>query len=83
MHAVFRTLLASCAAFASVQAVGNGGDHQTSARHQLMACMTKAMSASKTISYNQASKLCKQQLQTATVTVALTAAAKPAGGMGR
>jgi hypothetical protein len=81
MHAVFRTLLASCAAFASVQAVGNGGDHQTSARHQLMACMTKAMSASKTISYNQASKLCKQQLQTPAM--ASTAATKPAGGMGR
>jgi hypothetical protein len=34
-----------------------------SPRQQLNACMTKAMAASRTLSYNEASKMCKAQLK--------------------
>jgi hypothetical protein len=34
-----------------------------SPRQQLNACMTKAMTASRTLSYNDASKMCKAQLK--------------------
>ena len=36
---------------------------QASIRHRLVLCMTKQMSASRTISYNEATKVCKAQLQ--------------------
>jgi hypothetical protein len=48
----------------SVQAMAvDSISHPVSPRHQLMACMTKRMSASKTISYNEATKVCKAQLK--------------------
>jgi hypothetical protein len=83
MNRLLRMLVASGAAFVSAQAIGNAMGHPLSPRHQLTACMTKQMSASKTISYNDASKLCKQQLQAQTPTLASTVVSKPASGLGR
>ncbi|MGA2188639.1 MAG: hypothetical protein ABSH33_08915 [Steroidobacteraceae bacterium] len=81
MHRLLGTLIASSALFAGAESLGNATDHPPSARHQLMVCMTKAMSASRTISYNQASKLCKQQLHPPAMASAV--ASKPADGWGR
>ncbi|MDB6085269.1 MAG: hypothetical protein JWN43_3150 [Gammaproteobacteria bacterium] len=55
--------------------------HPQSPRRQLVACMTKQMSASKTISYNEATKVCKAQLKSQGATLASSGTAKPAGGM--
>jgi hypothetical protein len=41
-----------------------------SAKRLLIACMTKEMSSSRTISYNEATKVCKVQLKTQSATLA-------------
>jgi hypothetical protein len=46
-------------------------------RRQMVSCMTKQMSASKTISYNEATKLCRDQLKSQNGSVATNTAAKP------
>jgi hypothetical protein len=48
-----------------------------SAKRQLVMCMTKRMSDSKTLSYNDASKLCKEQLEAQRVTLTSSVLAKP------
>jgi len=54
-------------------------NHSVSSKHQLIACMTKRMSASRTVSYNDAAKLCKDQLKAQNSSVTPSAAVKPAG----
>jgi len=49
-------------------------------KRQLVGCMARQMSASKTISYNEAAKLCKDQLKSRNDSWAANEAAKPAGG---
>jgi hypothetical protein len=51
-------------------------------RHQLLACMTKRMSASRTVSYNEAARLCKDQLKAQNTPPASSAAVKPSTGLG-
>ena len=48
-----------------------------SAKRQMILCMTKRMSDSKTLSYNDATKLCKEQLEAQRVTLAQSVIAKP------
>ena len=48
-----------------------------SAKRQLVMCMTKRMSDSKALSYNDATKLCKEQLEAQRVTLAQSVLAKP------
>ena len=48
-----------------------------SAKRQLAMCMTKRMSDSRTLSYNDATKLCKEQLEAQRVTLAQSVLAKP------
>jgi len=48
-----------------------------SAKRQLVLCMTKRMSDSKTLSYNEATKLCKEQLEAQRVTLTTSVLAKP------
>jgi len=48
-----------------------------SAKRQLVMCMTKRMSDSRTLSYNEATKLCKEQLEAQRVTLAQSVLAKP------
>jgi hypothetical protein len=54
-----------------------------SPRHQLMLCMTKQMSASRTISYNEATKVCKAQLKSQSAALAASGGGKSAGGLSR
>jgi hypothetical protein len=54
-----------------------------SPKRLLIACMSKQMSASKTISYNEATKLCKAQLKSQSATLASGTAAKPMSGLNR
>jgi hypothetical protein len=76
-------IVVSGAAFLSAQALGNSLSRPISPRHQLIACMAKRMSASKTISYNEATRECKEQLKAQTATLASTVAGNPASGLGR
>jgi hypothetical protein len=46
-------------------------------KRQISDCMSKQMSASRTISYNEASKLCKQQIKTQNASLASGTATKP------
>ncbi len=78
-----RMLVASGAVLISAQAFSNSISHPLSPKHQLIACMTKRMSASKTISYNEATKVCKEQLKAQTPTLASTAVSRPVSGLGR
>jgi hypothetical protein len=55
----------------------DAGSRAASAKRQLIMCMTKRMSDSRTLSYNEASKLCKEQLEAQRVTVAQSVVAKP------
>jgi hypothetical protein len=48
-----------------------------SAKRQLVMCMTKRMADSKTLSYNDAIKLCKEQLEAQRVTLTTSVLAKP------
>ena len=48
-----------------------------SVKRQLVICMTKRMSDSKTLSYNDATKLCKEQLAAQRVTMTTSVLAKP------
>lgn len=47
-------------------------------RHQLSDCMTKQMAASKTISYYEALKVCKERLKAQAAGLSASNAAKPA-----
>jgi hypothetical protein len=47
----------------SAQAAAVDSTNPPTARRQLMDCMNRHMSANKTLSYNQASKVCKEQLR--------------------
>jgi hypothetical protein len=46
-------------------------------RRQMISCMTKQMAANKAISYNEATKLCKDQLKSQSGSVAINNAGKP------
>ncbi len=48
-----------------------------SAKRQMVLCMTKRMTDSKTLSYNDATKLCKEQLEAQRVTLTSSVLAKP------
>jgi hypothetical protein len=52
-----------------------------SPRRQLAACMNKQMSASRTISYNQATAVCKAQLKPKAAALASSIQPKQAGGL--
>jgi hypothetical protein len=47
----------------SIQAMGVDLNRPVSPRRQLTACMNRQMSASRSISYNQATAVCKAQLK--------------------
>ena len=47
-------------------------------RHQLADCMSKQMAASRTISYNEASKLCRDRMKTQAENLSARNEARPA-----
>lgn len=53
------------------------------ARHQLAACMTREMAASRTMFYNEASRVCKARLQSTGSMLASSTGVKAGSGMGR
>ncbi len=71
---VLAGMMAGAAAQAS--AAGASTAPGTSRKRQISECMSKQMSASRTLSYNEASKICKAQLKSQSPTLA-NGAAKP------
>ncbi len=62
------------------------GPRPPSARRLLVACMTRQMAASRTISYNEATALCKAQLKAKEPAPALASSGQPkpaVGGLAR
>jgi hypothetical protein len=83
MHRWVRMIVLMGGAGCAMQALAaEAVNRPPSPRRLLLACMTKHMAASRTISYNEASVLCKAQLKVAEPAVA-SSAAKPANGLGR
>jgi hypothetical protein len=66
------------AAGMSMQAMAIDPSRPVSARRQLAACMNREMAASRTISYNQATAVCK--LKVKAPSLASSVPTKPAGG---
>ena len=54
-----------------------------SPRRQLAVCMNKQMSASRTISYNEATAICKAQLRVKPPTLASSIQSKPSSGLSK
>lgn len=71
------------AAGIGVQVMANDLDRPPPPRRQLAICMNKQMAASRTISYNAASAVCKAQLKAKAPELASTIPPKPANGMTR
>jgi hypothetical protein len=82
---IFRwTVVAACSVVAMGLGVAAAGalaaevnSRPVSAKRQLVMCMTKRMADSKTLSYNDATKLCKEQLEAQRVTLTTSVLAKP------
>ena len=66
-----------------VQAMAVDLNRPVSPRRQLAVCMNKEMSASRTISYNEATAVCKAQLKAKTPTLASSVQPKAAGGLAK
>jgi hypothetical protein len=82
MRIKVRLALTAAVIFVNAQAIAvDTISHSASPRRQLIACMNKRMSASRSISYNEASKVCKDQLKADGATLASTAPVKPISGV--
>jgi hypothetical protein len=78
------TLLALiCTAGVSIQAMAVDLNRPVSPRHQLAICMNRQMSASRTISYNEATAVCKAQLKAKAPTLASSIQPKQASGLAK
>jgi len=73
----------SAAACLSARAFPADVNRPATPKHQLSACMTRQMAASRTISYNQATAVCKAQLKAKSPTMAATEQGKPGSGLSR
>ena len=65
------------------QAMAIDPNRAVSPRRQLTACMNKQMSASRTISYNQATAVCKAQLKPKAPALASSIQPKQGGGLAK
>jgi hypothetical protein len=82
MRTKVRLVLTAAVIFVNAQAIAvESMSHSLSPRRQLIACMNKRMSASRTISYNEAAKGCRDQLKAESATLASSAPVKPVGGI--
>ena len=78
------TLLALIgAAGVGIQALAVDLNRPVSPRRQLAVCMNKQMSASRTISYNEATAVCKAQLKAKEPTLASSIQGKPTSGLAK
>jgi hypothetical protein len=71
------------AAGAGLQAMAVDLNRPVPLRRQLAVCMNKQMSASRTISYNEATAVCKAQPKAKTPTLASSVQPKSAGGLAK
>ena len=71
------------AAGVSLQAVAVDQNTAVSPRRQLTACMNRQMSASRSISYNQATAVCKAQLKAKAPTLASSIQPKQASDLAK
>jgi hypothetical protein len=69
------------AAGISIQAMAVDLNRPVSPRRQLTVCMNRQMSASRTISYNEATAVCKAQLKAKAPTLASSIQPKQASGL--
>jgi hypothetical protein len=84
MSRAWRIVVMLSMASVSLQAVAvDPIGHAPSPKRLLIACMSKQMSASRTLSYNEATKLCKAQLKSQSATLASGTAVKPMSGLNR
>jgi len=78
------TLLALIgAAGMGIQALAVDLNRPVSPRRQLAVCMNRQMSASRTISYNEATAVCKAQLKIKAPTLASSIPGKPTSGLAK
>jgi hypothetical protein len=78
MKHIFTMVAMTGAVFVGIQALAaDPASPSPSNRRQLASCMTKQMSASRTISYNEATKVCKDQLKSQNDRLAANDAGKP------
>ncbi len=83
MNRVARMAAVCFAALAGVRALANPAVSPPSPRHQVLACMTKKMSASRSISYNEAAKTCTAEFKEAqTASLAATGPPRPVADLG-
>jgi len=71
------------AAGIAFQAMAADPNRPVSPRRQLTACMNRQMSASRTISYNQATAVCKAQSKPKAPALASSAPPKQASGLAK
>ena len=71
------------AAGLGIQAMAADLTRPVSPRRQLTVCMNKQMSASRTISYNQATAVCKAQLKAKAPALASSVQPKQASGLAK
>ena len=64
MNRVLTAMAVTGVVLMGAQAFADPRSQPQTPRHQLMDCMTRRMSADKKLAYNQAAKLCKEQLKT-------------------
>jgi len=67
----------------SIQAMAVDFNRPVSPRRQLAVCMNGQMSASRTISYNEATAACKAQLKAKAPTLASSIQSKPTSGLAK
>jgi hypothetical protein len=67
----------------SIQAVAADLNRPVSPRRELTLCMNRQMSASRTISYNQATAVCKAQLKAKAPALASSVQPKQASGLAK
>jgi hypothetical protein len=75
------SLIGACTV--SIQAVAVDLNRPVSSRRQLTVCMNRQMSASRTISYNQATAVCKAQFKPKAPTLASSIQPKQASGLAK
>jgi hypothetical protein len=67
----------------SIQVLAGDLIRPVSPRRQLAVCMSKQMSASRTISYNEATVVCKAQLKAKVPALASSIEPKPTSGLAK
>lgn len=79
MHRVMTVIAATSMVFVGAQAFAGSRNQAAMNRRQIADCMSKRMSANKAESYNEAAKVCKDQMKRPNDQLALSAPPKQPG----